>query len=276
MSQAALTIDSNVTIRCFNQYGQVTRTSHVHNKATMSMVEGLLRFLCGDFNRTKFNDEESYITNNEADAYIPSEVRFGTVGVKMENRSSDYPQITNILSSEFKRPTFDEYKLQQEIDQSVFQFPFKFESLNITSFEDTNNSMGLSLRFYISPGKLDGRSNGDNEREYFIDNVVGDSKGWTYYDPTGGKDHNGEYEALFTEIGLYSGAGILLARVLLDGEVEIVDGHVTFKDDKNDLNPLIQSDSSSVVVEWKIGIVSIGQNDHIISSADITINETEG
>lgn len=75
---------------------------------------------------------------------------------------------------------------------------------------------------------------------------------------------------MFTELGLYSGSGVLLARVLFDGKINVTsDGGFEYEDDSYINNPIVQSDTSSLVIEWRIGIVSIGQNDHVISGADL-------
>lgn len=283
MSQSALSVNSNVTIRCIDKYGKVIRTSHIHNKATLTMVEGLLRFLCGDFNCSRYNSNYDYITNDEANHYIPSEVRFGDVGVQMKSRDTDKPLLLAYDSAghfidvgQIKKPTFDEFRLQDEIDYLNPAFgcaPVKFENLEMTEFDDPNNSMGLLMRAFFPAGRLVGfkDENSETGRTYFIDKTwsdtdsIGRGKGWVYWN-----ESRDEYEAIFTELGLYSSTGKLLARVVFDGESYVdPEGVITFEDDAYDYNPIIQSDSSSIVVEWRIGIVSIGQNDHVVSGADV-------
>lgn len=278
MNNVSLSVNNNVSIKIIDKYGKVQRSINVHNKANQQMVLGLLRFLSGDFNKTSFNDSDSRIFNSDADQYIPVQLSFGNVGVKMRDRSSDTPHLDSIAYEEMKAPTFDEVRLQNEIITDFITgdgFNLNFTDISLTSYDDTNNSMALMLRKFIPAGKLVGRNSEDAQgeliREHYIDNLpgIGDSNGWSYYN-----EASGEYEALFTEIGLYAkslqGKNYLLARVLFNGSASISDeGEVTFDDDNYENNPIIQSDSSSILVEWKIGIVSIGQNDKILSGADL-------
>lgn len=91
-----------------------------------------------------------------------------------------------------------------------------------------------------------------------------------------------EYEAMITEIGLISDSGLLLARVLLDGKVNSKnytseDGkslgkYPVLSDDGNEYNPIIQSQSSTVVITWKIGIVSVGKGDIVTTKSDLTLD----
>ena len=279
MSNLALVASSNVTIRVINKYGKITRTSYIHNKANMQLVEGILQFLQGNFTQSGLGKGW---TPGDASAYIPSEVRFGNIGVKMSDDrvSSDKPRLVRIADEEIKKPTFDEVKLQEElwvanpqirVDQWAAK-KIKFESSTITIFDDPNNSLGLQLRAYIPAGHLvgfyDEDSQGNQTLVPFIDkNVMWEQSGngWVYWDPS-----INEYETLLTEMGLYSSTGQLLARVILDGKIEIKeDGEIIYEKDDYMNNPIIQSESSSLLVEWTIGIVSIGQNDEIISGADL-------
>lgn len=277
MSSAALDLDSNVTIKCIDEYGNITRQSEIHNKATTKLVEGLLRFLCGDFDITKYNSKEEWLTSDEASKYIPTKLHLGTVGVRMSDRDSKYPKLIQINSADFKKPTFDDYKLQEDITPRYTDITgqvLKFDTVEITTFDDPNNSMGLLLQVFLPIGKLVGVGR-DKNRVHFTDYglnqldeedyPVESGKGWSYYN-----SKEDEYQAVFTELGLMSSTNELLARVLFNSKVVVnpETSEIIYDMDNSDNNPIIQSDSSALVVEWRIGIISLGQNDHVVSGAN--------
>ena len=266
-TNAAVKVDSNVTIKTIDSHGKVVKTANIHNKATMHMVTGLLEFLRGAFIPVSTMDnKQEYTTPDEIASYIPVKLRLGTVGVKMSNRASDKPKLTGINSSEFKIPTFADYKLQNDITPyytNITSQEITFDTVNITNFDDPNNSMGLLLQVKLPGGRLTGFGSGEG-REYFTDNIVGETGiGWTYFNTFKNK-----YEAIFTELGLVSDSGNLLARVLLNGKTTVdSEGEIIFDDDADDTNPITQADDTSLVIEWRIGIISLGQNDYVISAS---------
>jgi hypothetical protein len=282
VSNISLAANSNVTIRCINKYGKVIRSSHIHNKATVVLVEGLLRYLKGDFTPSSYN-LNSY-DGDEAIRYIPAELRFGNIGVEINNRSADQPILSGINSSVFIQPTFNAYKLQQEllVSNSTYESRWdtatpKFESADISTYDDPNNSMSLLLQAFIPAGQLVGFKNQEEDQpaEFipWTDEYAGSGRGWAFYNPS-----THEYQTLLTEMGLYSGNN-MLARVLFDGEITIDTegvgdevGQINYVDPNYDLNPIIQSETTSMIVEWRIGITSIGQNDVVSSSANILTN----
>ena len=282
MSDAALGIDSNVTIRCIDKYGKVIRTARLHNKATSIMVQGLLEFLAGHFVPTKTNPKEENVTPEEMASYIPVSLRFGNVGVKMDDRKTDKPVLRSskdrgpIEYSEIKTPAFNDHALQNDItsyyiDMSdVASGMITFDTTDLTNYDNPNTSTGLLLQAKLPAGRLVGVGKGE-DREYFTDNTLEeyyqkpmDGRGWSYYNPS-----TDEYEAMFTELGLYSNNNNLLARVVFDGEIlEIDNGKITYRIDGANNNPIVQTDSTSLVIEWRIGIVSLGQNDHVVSATN--------
>lgn len=336
MSNSTLSMNSNVTIKYINEYNKITKIQRIHNKANIQMVEGLLRFMRGDFTPSEYN--QSQYDNSDAPGYIPSEIRFGTVGVKLTNRipepgQEDKPRLDKIDYSELKIPTFDDYQLQEEIRmlnplyiEQFDQQKIKFESTELAAFDDPNNSLALLLQVFIPSGQLvrmknspdpyvpvidpQGNPNAQGYYEFFDNEYVltGDTsvvpdkvyykyfpfiyytdsnvkvsptdsatgEGWVFWNPSIGQldsqdNPSGEYEAIFTEMGLYSSKGTLLARILFDGKIDVnhETGEIIFEDENYERNPVIQSESSSIIVEWRIGIVSIGQNDKIITLADV-------
>lgn len=254
MNSAPLAIENNVTIRTVNKYGKTVRITHAHNKATKSLVKGILRFLSGEFNPTTYNPNLANVNINGASPYIPIKLGFGIEGVSFSDRATDQPKLSGVSS--VSPTTFNTTSLFVPIDMKVFPSPFKFDSTREIPFAGSD-SLGLSLTAYVSPGKLVSKPNGDTDRTYYIDQTVGTDEGWVYYD-----FFENKYAALFTEIGLYSGNDTLLARIALTGEVTVDSstGHPTVEDPAGDYNPVIQDDDSSLIIEWKIGLISVDDN----------------
>lgn len=270
LSGVNLSVNSNVTIRCFEKQ-KLVQTRHCHNKATISMVQGILRFLKGDFTPSKYALNAIH-DSGAAVQYIPSEIKFGNVGVQI-NRSGARPILnreTPVDYGAFVPPTFNAISLQEPFESQYLVNKTKFESADITSFDDTNNSMALLLQTFVPAKSLVGYQVGE----------IGE--GSTYFQPydwsywNGSLKHGqGEWETMITELGLYSNNS-LLARVVLDGKVNVDEtGKITYEDLDYPNNPIFQSESSSIVIEWRIGIISIGPNDTFITEADIN-NEEEG
>lgn len=271
----ALTMNSNVTVKCINKYGKVFRTSKVHNKATVVMVQGLLEFLSGSFTPTITNNFNDTLTTNEISSYVPVKVKFGTVGVvqKYDETLGKYV-LSRVDKSRMKTPTFDDYKLQDDITDIYTKISKKeitFDTIEITNYDNTNNSMGLLMQVKLPAGRLVGMGAGKDRRWFTRDSEGVEGSGWSYYNK-----FTNEHEAMFTELGLYStsvstGHDRLLARVLFDGKTSVDSntGEIVYDIDDLVTNPIVQSDSTSLVIEWRVGIVSIGQNDEVYSSTKV-------
>lgn len=267
MSKVNLSVNSNVTIRCFNKH-KLIRTINCHNKATVGLVQGLLRFLKGDFTPSSYSLSAIHDTD-AAMQYIPSEIKFGNVGVQFDT-TTDPRTLSGVDSHEFKPPTFNEKGLQKPFTSPYLVNKTRFEAADITSFDDTNNSMSLLLQTFVPAKSLVG---------YNVDGVGFQPYDWAYWNPSLGKTvqgaPTGEWETMITELGLYAN-NTLLARVVLDGAINIDSGthKITYDDPDYPNNPIFQSESSSMIIEWRIGIISIGPNDTFITEANI--NEEEG
>lgn len=237
MSSSAMNLDSNVMIRTINKYGAVTSSRCIHNKATYYMVEGLLKFLKGDFN--SISEMTSYQPLNSNGV-----VRFGNIGVKVKDH-----KLESISSNEFKIPTFDDYKLQQDLSSSGFEYEGEgiVPIMTITTYDDPNNSAGLLIKTVYPKGYLTTRGTSIDDTDPYYS--------WTY------DNSKSKKETIITELGLVSDS-YLLARVLLDGAISSVsETGVQFENDSNPRNPIIQDEDSSLIVEWRIGLVALGQND---------------
>lgn len=277
-STAVIDLDCNVQIKYLDRHGKVLRESAKHNKATVNLVDGILRFLKGDFNSTVYHTI-SVTAPNEAEMYIPVRAAFGRVGVKITDAGEPQDRRFNYVDkNEFATPTFDSSRLQEEVvfpDDPDYTL-LRFSKVSQVGYTDNNNSECLEISLYINPGKLVGHN--ESITENGTSRTVFVPYDWSYYNPK-----TGEYEAMFTEIGLFSSSDILLARVLFDGGVtteEYYDDqgvshgkYPVFEDPNNKDNPVTQSESTTIVLTWRIGIVSVGKNDEFTTQTNMTTTE---
>ena len=287
ISQAPVGLNCNVIVTVKNRDGQVVQRSMMHNKATMYLVDGLLRFLKGDFNKSSTNLEPEETSWSEAQVYLPNRISYGNVGVLDFSRSfvnelgEPIPEFNGIAPDRFLYPTFNSYRLQDEIPDPSDRTVISPAKVSTVVLSDANNSEGLRIFVEIPAGSLVGRwierPDPDNPGEFL------DPK-FTPYDYAMYNPLTQEYETIITELGLFSNTGAMLARVLFDGQVDvtkyyqesssIVAGqYASFANPNDPSNPIIQSQSTAVVVEWQIDIVSIGADDHLITDTDIGLNE---
>lgn len=289
MNGTSLSTNSNVTIYVKDKYGKVVRRSQIHNKATINLTEGILRFLEGDFTPSKTSKGINQNYNaDEAMRYLPAEIRFGNIGVELIHDVNP-PVLVGINPNVFKVPTFYDTKLQQELQVTNPLYKevwdsgkVLIESVDFARYGDTNSSMGLLLHAYAPTGNLVGFKQTvslDDPPTFvpYTDSIVGGT-GWVYWNQSAGKRYQtevngeivwtnpeGEWETLVTEVGLYSGTGDLLSRILLDGGINLVKDtdtgeilSLSYANPDYDCNPIIQSESSSILVEWRINLVSVG------------------
>lgn len=265
VGNAVVDLNCNVQVKVIDRHGKVVRTSQKHNKATINLVDGILRFLKGDFSNTEYNNGDN--TPDEAEIYLPVRAEFGRIGVKMKesptltDRRFDY-----VDYDEMVQPTFDSIALQEPVNFSDYTL-LKFKRISQVGYTDNNNAECLEFSLYINPGKLVGYNKDTSEGKEFV------PYDWSYYNP-----EKEEFETMLTEVGLFSSSNILLARVLFDGEVRsetYSDGttYPSFVDINDDDNPIVQSQSTTVVLVWRIGIVSVGKNDEFVTQSNLSTQQ---
>lgn len=280
LGNAAVDLDCNVNIKIIDKHRRVVRDSSVHNKATVSLVDGILRFLRGDFTPTSYSTTSS---PEEGVPYLPTKINFGYIGVDLSSEKpispDGKPHFNFMNSGKFVQPVFSSSALQEpclnKINDKVMRdspIQFTFDKVRQVGYSDANNAECLEFTIYISPGNLVGSV---FEDELGNRNFVPFTH--SYWNPS-----IGEYEAMVTEIGLISDDDLLLARVLFDGEVgsdQYVDengtdlGRYPVPEDRGgDFTPIVQSQSSTVVITWRIGIVSVGKNDKLVTETDLDVN----
>lgn len=276
---AVVDLDCNVDIKVIDKYRRVVRSTTIHNKATVNMIDGILRFMKGDFTKTSYSDS---LAPEDGSPYLPSQIRFGRIGVKVKEDATDKkPHFDYINEGEFIQTVFSTTSLQEpclskfdEKDESEVPIFSYFDKIRQTGYSDSNNAECLEFSVYITPGTLVGKTlqpspDDPNQTPTFK------PYHYAYWNP-----NIGEYEAMITEIALTSGYGTLLARVLLDGKVsakECIDSegkslgmYPVPEDPDGEYTPITQSQSSTVVITWRLGIVSVGRDDEILTPTDLT------
>lgn len=280
MENAAVNLNSNVRVKYIDRYGKVIRESAKHNKATVNLVDGILRFLRGDFSTTIYN--QGSITPDEAEVYIPVRAALGRIGVKISDESQQTKdrRFSYIDRDDFVTPTFDSHELQEEVtfNNDTDYTLLKFRKIHQVGASDNNNSECLEFILYLNPGKLVGYKRDVIDSKTKVTRTEFVPYDWSYYNP-----QTDEYEAMFTEVGLFSSSNVLLARVLFDGKVgtsEYFDDqgvshgkYPVFEDPNSEDNPIIQSESTTVVLTWRIGITSVGKNDTLVTQNTITTSQ---
>lgn len=280
-AQAVVDLDCNVNIKVLNSQRRVIRNTSVHNKATVNMVDGILRFMKGDFTRTSYSNA---LAPDDGSHYLPSQIRFGRIGVKIKKDLKDEkPHFDHINQGEFVQTVFSTMSLQEpctdkfeESESGGDLVVSSIDKVRQVGYADSNNAECLEFSVYITPGTLVGKVltpdiDSLDQTPVFV------PYHYSYWNP-----RIGEYEAMITEIALTSDRGVLLARVLLDGEVkskEFIDSdgnslgtYPVVDDPDGDTSPIIQSQSSTVVITWRIGIVSVGKNDEVVTQSDLAVD----
>lgn len=274
-SDAAVQVTSNVTITVLNRNNEPIQVVKKHNKATVLMVEGLLRFLQGWYSSTEYNKALGGGTPEDSIMYVPTKLGFGNIGVNtvIESKYSKNPMFNNVNSGDFVEPTFNSTRLQRPLikwsnktDQVGYE---SFSDSEITSYEDLNNSESLRLITKITPGQLVG--------EYLTqrdsDNIIFKPYEKSFYDP-----EIKQWCSMITEIGLFSSHGALLARVLLDSPVKqktisnesgIIGYSYEFENPDSLNNPIVQTQETTLVIEWRIGLISVSDRDQFITQNNI-------
>lgn len=270
---AEVQVSSNVTITVLNKKNEVVQTIKKHNKATVVMVEGLLHFLQGWYSNTEHNESLGGGNPEDSLIYIPTKIGFGNIGVytQVESTYGDVPMFLSVNSGDFVQPTFNSSALQSlllkwkdKTDEVGYR---QFTNSMLTSYEDLNNSESLCFTVKVSPGQLVG------ENFYSEDG----SPVFTPYERSFYNPELGQYCTMITEIGLFSSENTLLARVLLDAPVVRRDASnrgdkvgytYQFEDPESFSNPIIQTEDTTLVVEWNIGLISVSDQDKFITQSN--------
>lgn len=262
-SNAAMNLDTNVTILKIDKNGNVVQQVERHNKATVNLVDGILRFLQGHFSQTSYNATSRTPDLKSGAQYLPVYVKFGNIGINVSEG------ILQGVGTAGTKPTFYQTDLQKELifetvnNNVTTTYPNEFliNKIRQTTYGDSNNTETVEFSLYINGGQLVGVN-------------VTNPQGVTEFKPfttsfNTGTEENPEWQNMISEVGLFSESGNMLARVFLDGDVNVAEGSYTYVDPDNRFNPIAQGKDDTIVIIWRIGITSIGDQDEFVAESDI-------
>ena len=230
----------NVDIRVSNSKGELTQWIQKHNKATANMIEGIVKFLRGEFNDTRLNIGNVGSNASIAHCYIPSHIGFGDFGVmynkgaqfEIDYDNQNYATISDInLNREIFKANFKGANSNKTGRQTNSRLKIQRSTNGATMHADTYSLVVSSIINYSGDNFSFYRVRGDKVENYFDENLPE------------AKDNQNIY--VITELGLFSGDvsdsdAKLLARLVLDPET-----------------PLVVSKDSTVVINWILGVHSI-------------------
>lgn len=242
MSNQSFGFNSNVTIKIFDENNRLKSISRIHNKATELMVQGVLQYLQGNFTGSQYNK----ITNQTSDAwrYVPCYISLGDGGLSISQGTIKFE------ASEDPNPTYDDRSLVRFLTSSSLD-----RSVQVK--DNTHQDCGAILlsaifdKSFLGPRSYNVKRVWDNDSESSI-----------------------KSGCLITELGLMAGpnsSSNLLARVALNsdkdenGDSIFVDNGYPIRENAVNPNkaPIFKRDDRYIIVEWRIGIVSIGSDDEV-------------
>ena len=257
-SSFPLDMNVNVDIKVLNAKGAICNHIKQHNKATINMTTGIVKFLRGEFSTTNLDVDTIGYDADSAKNYIPAYIGFGNTGTAVRD---------NPALGVSGRPAYSESDYAQYVDQNLRNEIFKLNASNgvhknsrLAIERSTCGDSSLSDTFSL---KLSSKINFNSDfifKDFSGEQVsyIDKSNYWPIdYEKT---DRN---SIVITELGLFSGnvddyGSLLLARMLLDSST-----------------PLIIDSSSTVVINWVIGVYSIDDTFSRKSYQEYDYTETE-
>lgn len=261
-------VDSNVHIEIVSPQKVVCQTVDKHNKATKRLVEGLLRFIRGEFNTTyRRTDESEIVYLSQAKNYIPCFINIGTGGIRLN--SNGFPDI----DTESPRTPPMEELLGSKI-------PWWDADTNYVKFTDMQlylEQLVVSREEIKAIAQDEAATNiaqvGDIEQIIFSVEV-----------PPGkfNQIYKGETKDIFiTELGLYAsgvpGEKDLLARVILKNQYERdSNGNIVINSETDKATPtgetqiLYVRPQDTILLKWTISIVALDDTSMVDEDTQIT------
>lgn len=243
-------VDVNVNIKHVKK-GKIVEEIDKHNKATFNMISGIVKFLRGEFNNTTLNISSIGYDGANAKYYIPSYIGFGNGGTGSGvNKGTLLPSDEN---SGFKYLDNNTLYTSNALDSEIFK---KFDSGNgqenhripiqrSTFNSSSRNSMEvLTISSTISFSQIKNYYSDSNF--YYQDNSP---VKWLNYSSLFDNENkpvpDAEFKLAITELGLFSGdlndtKSRLLAKLVLSSN-----------------SPLIVDSTSTIIVNWMLGVYSI-------------------
>lgn len=253
-------LNSNVHIEVVSPQKVITQQVDIHNKATKKLVDGILKFIRGEFNQTYRRPKDVEISYpGEAKKYIPCYINIGTGGIRLRTETIDNVQ--------YRVPDVDAAKPRVapvEADWNSSDNYVRFTDLELaleakmpaTTNDTTENIVFDKSRYEIGVIGFDETSDsipaiGDMEQIIFETDIVPG-----YYNSMYTSSAH-PLDVFITEIGLFAnsqpGTKDLLARVIL-------------KED----SILYVRPQDYILIKWTISLISLNDN----SYTDEDINTT--
>lgn len=265
-------VDSNVHIEVVSPQKVIKQTVDRHNKATKRMVEGLLRFVRGEFNTSYERTKESEIYyKNDAKNYIPCFIGVGTGGIRLN--SEGFPDID---SSNPRKPPMEPSSTGEGL-------PWWDADTNYVKFTDRTLYKEVTdvSRQKISVLGFDESAN--------VLSQIGDVEQIVYHTEiqpgTYNTIYNGEIKDIFiTELGLFAsnvpGAKDLLARVILKNEYEVTkDVDEQTGNIKETIEPtgktqiLYVRPQDTIILRWTISIIALDDANFVDEESSIELDD---
>lgn len=254
-------VNSNVHIEIVSPQNVVRQTVDKHNKATRKLVEGILRFVRGEFNTTYRRTNSSEIVYlNQAKNYIPCYINIGTGGIRLN--SDGFPDVD---PDSPRTPPMEESLLGEQI-------PEWDSDENYVKFTDTQlclEQLVVSREEIKAIAQDEASTNipqvGDIEQIILSTEV-----------PPGkfNQIYNGKTKDIFiTELGLYAsgvpGEKDLLARVILKNQYDIdpTTGEAT---PTGKTQILYVRPQDTILLKWTISIVALDDTSMVDEQTTIT------
>lgn len=253
-------VDSNVHIEVMSPQNVITQTVERHNKATKQLVEGLLRFIRGEFNTSyKRTKEKDVVYKSEAKKYIPCYIGVGTGGIRINPTTHlpDYdtetrrtPPMETLVGSNiswwdqddnFVRFT-DKKLYLEETETSRYEIGVLGEDESSDSLSQVGDIEQIILATDIAPGTF---------------NHI-----YTEADTT-------TADIFITEIGLFAssvpGTEDLLARTILKN-------HYNEQGEVSDTQILYVRPQDTIIIRWTISIIALDDSSFVDDDTDVTID----
>jgi hypothetical protein len=144
---ANLDIQSNVRVIVYNKEHRIKQQIEKHNKAGVALIQGILKFLRGEFNPSNISNELIAHNVNGAKIYIPAYVNFGCGGLSISGSGS-----SKVITNNVQPTSYYDTMLQRElvdIEHDFNRLPISKSELGTSASADNGI---LNLVTYIPAG----------------------------------------------------------------------------------------------------------------------------
>lgn len=226
----SLSINHNVTVTVFDGQHRIKSQIHKHNKANYQLIEGIMKFIRGEFNPSNSSVEELKHNIYGAKPYIPTHISFGDGFVQQYNTKSNPPrtQLSNVIENcSNLKAGYKDSSLMHELvnDNEIQRIPISGSSFGSTA----KDGFTLTLSTYIDKGLYRYNFYNDADKDDFI--------------PEG-------YPIVLSELGLFSSSW--------NGSVNSYSGNMLAKVVFTDEDTVIQQSYDDIIlVKWQITVSSL-------------------